>query len=138
MTIVRLDPWREFDGLFNRVGGHVAGNRTEPDWSPALDISESESAFRIDLDVPAVAIEDIDVTVEEGVLTVSGERKTPTQEDHKPLRNERRYGKFSRRFRLPKNVLQDDIRASVRDGVLTVVLAKTAATQNRRIEIQAA
>ncbi len=133
MNIVRFDPWREFDQLLGR-----AGVRQSARWVPALDVSESETEYRLDFELPGVAQEDLDVSVEKGVLKIAGERKAPESETHRSLRQERRYGEFQRSLRLPENVAEDDIKASWRDGVLQIVLLKAEANLPRRIEIEAA
>ena len=135
MNIVRFDPWREFDGLFSRP---VSGPGQPTNWVPAVDISENDGEYRIELELPAVAAEDVSVSVEKGVLNVSGERATRTGDTDKPVRRERRHGKFSRAFRLPENVNEEQIQATFRDGVLTVVLTKSVQEEPRRIEINAA
>ena len=135
MNIVRFDPWREFDGFFPRP---VSGSGLPADWAPAVDISENEHQYLIELELPAVASGDVSVSVEKGVLNVSGERAARAGDKGKPVRRERRYGKFSRAFRLPENVNEEQIQATFRDGVLTVVLTKSVQEEPRRIEINAA
>ena len=135
MNIVRFDPWREFDGFFSRP---VSGSGQPANWVPAVDISENDSEYLIELELPAVTSEDVSVSVEKGVLNVSGERAARAGDTDKPVRRERRYGKFSRAFRLPENVNEEQIQATFRDGVLTVVLTKSVQEEPRRIQINAA
>ena len=127
MNIVRFNPWRELDRL------EAQG------WIPAVDVWETPSAFRIDMDIPAVNAEDVDVAIDEGVLTVSGERKRPERgADDRSHRYERRHGAFKRRFRLPDNVDEANVEAKVVNGVLQLSIGKRAELQPRRIEVVAA
>ncbi len=128
MSIVRFNPWWEIDRSLNPGG-----------WVPVADVWETPSAYRIDLELPAVAAEDVDVSVNEGVLEISGERRPRERgEDERSHRVERRYGRFSRRFRLPENADEDAIRARVANGVLEVTIDKRAEHRPRRIEVIAA
>ena len=133
MNVIRFDPWREFDALLKPL----AARRTAG-WVPAASISESADAYRIDMDLPAVAAEAVDVSVQERRLTISGKRTNDTPEGFEPVRDERRGGDFSRTFLLPKDASEDNIEASSRHGVLTVVIRKIEAAGPRKIEIVAA
>lgn len=136
MSIVHWNPWREFDELFTRVAGWPGESLARTEWLPPADITETDDAYRIDLEVPAVAADDVDVSVNDGVLTVSGERKSETESDEgKRHRVERRWGTFSRSFRLPENVDENGIEARCRDGVLYLTVAKKEKAQPRRIEV---
>ena len=132
MNIVRFNPWRDFD---ERFAAPAAANR----WVPAADIYETDSSFLIELEIPAVSGADLEVAVKDGVLTVSGER-TPVErgENDRQHRIERRFGAFSRSFRLSKNVDEDNITAVAKDGVVTLTLAKKVEDGPRRIEVAAA
>jgi len=136
MSIVRWNPWREFDDLFTRVGGLPSEGLSSSEWLPAVDISETDSAYRIDVEVPAVPAENIDVSVKDGVLTVTGERRYEKEENGKQHRVERRYGRFARSFRLPEDVEEDSIDAQSRDGVLTLTISKREKETPRRIEVK--
>ena len=128
MSIVRFNPWWELDRNLNSSG-----------WIPAADVWETPAAYRIDLEIPAVAAGQVDVTVEEGILTISGERqRVERAEDEREHRVERRYGPFSRKFRLPKNADENAISARVRNGVLEVTIEKQSEHQPRRVEVIAA
>lgn len=134
MGIVHWDPWREFDRLFARPGEGAA--RSE--WLPPVDITETDKAYRIDMELPAVAAEDVNVAVKDGVLTVSGERKSESESGAaKRHRVERRWGRFSRSFRLPENVDEDAIEARAKDGVLYLTVAKQDKAQPRKIAVNA-
>lgn len=138
MSIVQWNPWREFDDLFTRVAGPPGESVAGSDWLPPVDITETEKDFRIDLEIPAVAAGDVDVSFKDGVLTVSGERRSETESgEGKRHRIERRWGRFSRSFRLPENVNPEAIDARIRDGVLYLVVGKQDNAQPRRIEVNA-
>ena len=139
MSIVRFNPWRDLDHLVARMGDAAAGTRAAG-WVPPADVWETPSDYRIEIEIPAVSAEEVEIRLEEGVLTVEGERKRsePEGDDCVRHRAERRYGRFARSFRLPEQADDNAISASARDGVLAVVIAKRPENQRRRIEIQAA
>ena len=108
------------------------------DWVPAVDVEEYSDRFELFVDLPGVAAKDVEITLESGVLTLSGERQTmrPTE----PIshhRRERGHGRFHRRFILPDIVDAERVKATERNGVLEIVIHKRAAAQPRRIEIAA-
>jgi HSP20 family protein len=104
-----------------------------------VDITETEKEYRIDVEIPAVAVKDVDVSVKDGVLTVSGERNAESESSEgRRHRVERRWGKFARSFRLPENVDPESIQANARNGVLYLVIAKQEQAGPRRIEVRAA
>ncbi len=137
MSIVRLNPWREFDDLFTQVST-ARVRRSDAAWTPVADILETADDYQIELDIPAVAAEAIDIALEDGVLTVSGERSVEDSEAARHLRKERSQGRFSRSFHLPENVDEDSITAAAKNGVLSLLIAKKAKDRPRRIEIAAA
>lgn len=137
MSIVRFNPWREFDDLFSRANALSEPGRTSQ-WRPVADISETELDYRINLEIPAVAREDVEVSLNDGVLLVSGTRNIERDEAEKTLRIERSQGSFSRSFRLPENVDEESINATVKEGVLYLVIAKKIKDTPRRIEVAAA
>lgn len=126
-----FDPFQEF----NRWACSACGD--EPRFAAHLDVREDDAHYFVEADVPGFAKEDIEVTLEDGVLTISGERK------HEEKRNgenchysERRTGRFSRSVRFPEGVNEEGIEASLKDGVLTVKVAKPAEVQPRKIDIK--
>ena len=137
MSIVRLNPWREFDDLFTQVSA-ARVRPSDAAWTPVADILETADDYHIELDIPAVAAEAIDIALEEGVLTVSGERSVEDSEAARHLRKERSQGRFSRSFHLPENVDEDSITAAAKNGVLSLVITKKVKDAPRRIEIAAA
>lgn len=137
MSIVQWNPWREFDDLFTRVAGAPGEALTRSEWLPPVDITETDKDYRIDVELPAVAAGDVDVSVKDGVLTVSGERKSESESgEGKRHRVERRWGKFSRSFRLPENVDDEHIDAHSRDGVLYLVIAKKEKARPKTIQVK--
>ena len=108
------------------------------DWAPAADVSETEAEYLIKADLPEVRKEDLSVTVQDGVLTLSGERRQEVRaENEKVHRVERAYGSFARRFALPENADEQSIRAESRDGVILIHIPKQKVVQPqpRQIEV---
>ena len=135
MSIVRWNPWREFDDLFTSMAALPSENLSRSEWVPAVDISETDDQFKIDVEIPAISRDDINVSVKDGLLTVTGERKVEKETDGKMHRVERRYGRFSRSFRLPENVDEESIAAASKDGVLSLVVAKKDNESPRNIVV---
>ena len=136
MSIVRWNPWREFDDLFTNMAALPSENLSRSEWVPAVDISETDDQFKIDVEIPAIARDDINVSVKDGLLTVTGERKVDKETDGKMHRVERRYGRFSRSFRLPENVDEESIAAASKNGVLSLVVAKKDNESPRNIVVK--
>jgi HSP20 family protein len=117
----------------------ATANRTAQDWAPAADVSETEAEYLIKADLPEVRKEDVSITVQDGVLTLSGERKQAKREESEKLhRIERVYGSFARRFALPENADEQGITAESRDGVILIHIPKVKVVQPqpRQITIQ--
>ena len=142
MTLVRWNPWREMEHVFNanvldRLENAGSEQMSTADWRPSVDIHETADAYTIALDVPAIAPKEIHVAVKERVLTVSGERKQETSsDDAKVHRVERRVGRFERSFVLPENANPDAIDAAAKDGVLTLKVSKRVVNQAKPIEVR--
>ena len=110
---------------------------TVPEWSPAVDIIEDEKEFLIKAELPEVDKGDVKVTVENGTLTISGERKSETDEKNKKVhRVERFYGRFVRSFTIPDHVDEAGVRAEFKDGVLRVHLAKGEKARPKQIDVK--
>ena len=105
-------------------------------WQPPVDVMEADDHYRIDVELPAVEAKDVRVQVEDGLLTVSGEREQASVASGRTRHAERRFGKFQRRFRLPEDADTDAIRAIAAHGVLAITVDKTAKSQPRAIEIE--
>lgn len=112
--------WPSLYDPFQRIGARMA------DWlTPASEASVQDDAYRIAIELPGVAEEDIDVSVHDGVVRVSGEKKTSHEEEGETWYfSERQFGSFSRSFRVPPDADQDAVEAELDDGVLTLVLPK--------------
>jgi HSP20 family protein len=131
-----------FDRLFSRMlqdlGSTATGEQVSTrQWVPAVDIQETADAVVLHAELPGLKREDVNITLENHMLTVSGERKfeknTRADDFH---RIERSYGSFARTFTLPTNVKTDKVEASFQDGVLTVKLPKVEEAKPRKIEIR--
>lgn len=128
MSLVQWNPFREMEDFFNRLqrSGVPATRGAGEAWAPAVDITESPREYTVKAELPGVKKEEVKINVENGVLTVSGERKAEHEEkDARFHRVERSFGSYSRSFSLPEDVVQDKIAAEYKDGVLFVHLPKT-------------
>ena len=145
MSLIRWDPFGDVDTLFNRmVPAHFAnwprlmmeGNVKKVAWAPSADISETDKEYLIRAELPAVKKEDVEVTFEDGMITIKGERKQQKEEkSEKYHRTESFYGSFERCFSLPENVNADAIRCESKDGVLTVHIPKTEVSKQKPKQI---
>ncbi len=130
---------RLFDQAFDEFLSPLSGSEelSSRGWLPPVDIRETDEALTLHAEIPGLTKDDVNITLENNVLTISGERKF--EKDAKKdnyHRIERAYGAFSRSFSLPANVRTDQVRASFQDGVLTVSLPKAEEAKPRRIEIK--
>lgn len=139
MNIVSWEPIRELDEFFNRYSRLANRNLPRSDsaeWAPAADISETAKEYVIKAELPAVKREDVKVSLENGVITISGERKQEKKEHGtNEIRIESLYGTFSRSFSLPDNIDAKAVRAESKDGVLFVHIPKTDATKPEAITV---
>lgn len=147
MNLRRYEPWsllarvqQDTDRLFgNRFGGTNDSEGTVAEWVPAVDIHEEDDRFVLFLDVPGVDPADIELTMEDGVLTIQGARKHEAREEKDGYqRIERVKGKFYRRFTLPDTADAKDISAKSAHGVLEIVIPKAAQAKPRRISVKVA
>ena len=135
MTLMRWNPIREFDDMFAL---RFPGERRNG-WLPAVDVRERDDAYQVEVELPAMSPEDVSITFREGVLTITGERKSADAVQNETVhRTERRFGKFTRSFRLPQDADEDAIEAKADRGVITVTVAKREQAKPRQIEVQAA
>jgi len=142
-TIARLEPFRGLSTLqdqFNRLFNESFRNHPEESalttWAPAVDIYETANELVVKADLPDVNEKDIDVRVENNLLTIRGERKfekSVSEENY--LRVERTYGSFSRSFSLPNTVNPEAIGAEYKNGVLTVTLPKREESKPRQVKV---
>ena len=145
MAIRRYDPFREMTTLqdeMERMFRNTLGTRdydaatSAGAWAPALDVEEDEDKFTIHVELPGVSPEDVELTLEDDVLTISGERSFYDERDAEGFKRiERRFGRFHRAVRLPDRVDADKVEASAREGLLTITVPKAEEAKPRRIEI---
>jgi len=146
MSVIRYEPWSlvnrlhsDLDRIFGRELSDDDDSRgAVSDWLPAVDVHETKDAFVLRADLPGVDPKDIDITMENGVLTLRGRRESEsTQEERGYRRVERVSGEFFRRFTLPDVADAEAISAKTNHGVLTVRIGKRAEVQPKRIEVKA-
>jgi len=144
MKLTKWDPFREMEDVFDRYSKALSFPRrgsqevmTTGDWAPRVDIAETDKEFSIKAEIPEVKKEDVKVTVDNGILTISGERKQEKEEKGKKFhRVERYYGSFTRSFTLPDNVDETKISASFKNGVLNLQIQKTEEAKPKSIEVK--
>jgi HSP20 family protein len=148
MTIVRYDPFRTlsqlqeemnklFEGRLGRADVDTNSNVATSDWIPAVDIKEEADRFVILADIPGVERKDIEITMENGVLSIKGERGTEKKEEREAYKRiERTHGSFYRRFGLPDTANAERISASTKNGVLEIVIPKQERLQPRKIMVE--
>jgi HSP20 family protein len=151
MSVSRWDPFRdlltiqdEMNQLFGRAFGErgqqgqgAEGGQALRAWAPALDISEQKDAYVVTVELPGVSPEDLEITLEDGLLTLQGERRFQQESsDQQYHRIERRYGSFRRSITLPSQVQADAIEAHFENGVLTVRVPKAEEAKPKKIEVQ--
>jgi HSP20 family protein len=146
MNLVRFQPWSVADLIqrdFNRpntpcLNGDY-GQTPSANWVPAVDIIEEKDSFVLRADLPGVTPEHIEVSMDDGVLDVAGERRIEGQEDSDGLRRiERVSGRFHRRFSLPETADAERIAAKSTNGILEVTIPKLPEVQPRRVTVEAA
>ncbi|HZN45478.1 MAG TPA: Hsp20/alpha crystallin family protein [Nitrospiraceae bacterium] len=149
MTLVKWDPFRELEEMSNQINrlfvrpsawqAQSKEAMTVADWTPTVDISETEAEYLIKAELPEVKKEDVKITVEDGVLTIQGERRQETEEKAKKFhRIERSYGRFVRSFTLPDSVDEAGVKAVYTDGVLNLRLPKSEKAKPKQIEVKVA
>ena len=136
MSMVRWEPFRDMESMFNRMMPRTyrgwprqtsdGDGGSDLEWAPSADVSETDSEYRIRAELPAVKKEDVKVTVDDGMITIQGERKQEKSEKNEKFhRIESFYGSFERSFALPEDAKVDAIRCESKDGILTVHIPKT-------------
>lgn len=101
-------------------------------WQPEANVTETPTQYQVDVDLPGISKDKVEVLTDDGVLCISGERAIP---ESKQLRVESRFGRFQRKFRLPEGVLDQEISATHRDGILSVLIPKIQTSGARTIQI---
>ena len=147
-TLMRWDPFCELEGISDRLNRMFARPATRTngkealtvaDWMPTVDISETESEYVIKAELPEVKKDDVKVTLEEGVLTIQGQRRQEKEEKTtKYHRIERSYGTFVRSFALPDQVDENGVKAEFKDGMLNLHIPKSEKAKPRAIDVKVA
>lgn len=147
-ALTRWDPLKEMDDVQSRLAkflgltpGRATGGGNErmavAEWAPSVDISEDDKEWLVQADLPEVRKEDVKVTVEDGVLSIAGERKFEQEEkDKRYHRIERSYGSFLRSFSLPDGADGAKVAAEFKDGVLKVRLPKNEKAKPKSVEVK--
>ena len=146
-ALTRWDPFKEMDDLQRRLGSILGLTPQRPStgkeemtvaqWLPLVDISEDDKEYLIKAELPEVKKDEVKVTLEHGVLTLSGERKFEKEEKNKRFhRVERAYGSFTRSFTLPDDADAAKVTAEFKDGLLTVRVAKSEQAQPKAIDVK--
>jgi len=145
MSLVQYEPFslinqlqQDINNLFSRAETSESSSATAA-WVPAADIAEYSDRFELAVDLPGVNLENVDLALENGTLTVSGDRGSlKAVGDEEPVRHrvERLKGRFHRRFILPDTVDSENVKARGENGVLRITIPKAPAVQPRRISIQ--
>ena len=146
MNLVKWNPLKELEEVSSRLN-QIFGRSpmrsesgqemlTMADWTPTADISETDAAYLVKAEIPGVAKEDVKVTLQDGVLTIAGERHKEKEEKNKKFhRIERSFGSFMRSFRIPDDVDESTIKAEFKDGILNVTLTKSEKAKSKAIEV---
>ena len=149
-ALTRWNPFRDMDELQRRMSSLLDWSPlrrssltdgeesiTVPEWAPLVDIAEDDKEYLIKVELPEVQKDDVKVTVENGTLTISGERKAEKEEKGRKFhRVERYYGRFERSFSVPDDAEADDVKAEFKDGLLKVHLAKSEKARPKQIEVK--
>ena len=122
---------RLFEGSLSRPGFDVFNT-----WAPAIDLFDEKDNFLVKAELPGLKKEDIDISYQDGALTISGERKEEKREGSNPARTERFYGRFQRTLTLPKRVDASKVKATYTDGILAVTLPKAEDAKPKHIEVK--
>ncbi len=145
MNMTLWNPLKEMDELFDRYNQNAkralsldVNGLAMTDWSPSVDVDETDTEFNIKAEMPGVKKEDVHVTYDNGLLTIKGEKKEEKTEGKKGKnhRKECFYGSFSRSFTLPDGIKLNEIDANYKKGVLTLTLPKSAEVKPETKEIE--
>jgi HSP20 family protein len=147
--VITWNPFREMDqaqnrfnpfflgGFRNKIGSGEISSLAVADWSPEIDISEDDHGYVFKADLPEMKKDDVKITVDHGILSVSGERKIEKEDQKKKFhRIERSFGTFQRSFTLPEDADSTKVTAEFRDGVLKVHLPTTPIARSKAIEVK--
>ena len=147
MNVIKWNPWREMDTFSDRFNRFFDGTflpavwlKDESalrNWAPVVDIEEDSENILVKAEIPGMTKEDVKVSVQGNILTITGERKQDTETKNKTFhRVERSYGKFSRMITLPTDVEADKVKANYKDGILSITLPKPEAVKPKHIDVE--
>ena len=145
MNIARFDPFREFEDILRRYSepgsrsllGRDQEGVISASWAPSVDINETKDAYVVKGELPGVDKDDVDISIEDNLLVIRGEKKFETESDEdKYHRKECVYGSFERSFSLPKQVDVSKVEASYKNGVLKLNIPKAEEAKPRQIQVQ--
>jgi len=142
-SLLSLIPKREnflttevFDRFFDDFNP-ISMFKEKDEWLPAFDISENDKEYVVTAELPGMEVQDIDVTLSDGILTVKGEKKQEHEDKSEDYhRIERRYGSFHRSFRIPGKIKTEGVGANYKDGILRLTLPKTEESETKKIEVK--
>jgi len=148
MNMTVWNPFREMENMLERytqaTGRGLSASNSDsdlgmPEWSPTVDIEENDDNFKVTADLPGVKKDDIEVRLDNGVLSITGEKRVDkeTGKGTRQHRTERFRGTFSRRFSLPSSIDADKVNADYKDGVLTLAIPKVESEKPKSVEIKA-
>jgi HSP20 family protein len=127
----------EVNRIFRETFGNLQGAASAGAFTPALDVEEDDERFILHVELPSVDPENVEVSLEENVLTIAGERRFYDDREAEGFRRiERHFGRFHRAVRLPDRVAADQVEANYRDGLLTITVPKAEEAKPRRIQVQ--
>jgi HSP20 family protein len=138
------NPWNAFEAFNRAFAPLFSGDAATPDenetvaraWAPRVDILENETSYQVTAELPGVKKDDVEITVENNLLTLKGERKFEKDVNKEQYhRIERAYGTFARSFTLPNRVSQDQVQAKFDNGLLMITIPKAAEARPKKIEI---
>lgn len=147
MRVIKWEPFRDMDDVFERffadayrrLPRRAADTQPSFDWAPPADVSETQGEYLIKAEIAEVPKDSLSLTVQDGVLTLAGERRQEKREEGERVhRVERQFGSFARRFALPEDADDQAISAESRDGIVTIHIPKhkVAQPQPRQIQVQ--
>ena len=143
MLLTRHEPFSLFDQFNNEINRYFTSTRTREtaapraDWAPAVDIIEEKNRYLLAADIPGVRREDVDITLEDNVLTIKGIRTArDTTDGERYTRRERAHGRFARQFTLPDTTDSSNISAAVKDGVLAIEIPKHEKILPKKISVK--
>lgn len=143
MNMRLYEPNTMLNRLHDEIGSLFGNNLDDVSsaasvWSPAVDIKEDDGRYLIHADLPGVKADDVNITLEKGVLTIEGSRQSETEQERQGYRRVERYrGQFARHFALPDTADSEKVDAQLKDGVLEVTILKKESSKPRRIKVRA-